>query len=117
MAAATCVASVHEPKTPVRGNATGAAMRTFANMPGSITAQRATPKPTLLSVWKMKCGSDIQSCHLAWCDRDWGDFFVWFDCESQDSAPRTVRRKLDQHRVYLCGDGLRIVHDFPARYS
>ena len=64
----------------------GAAMRTFANMPGSITARRATPKPTLISVWKMKWGSDIHADHLPLCDRDLGDFFVWFDCESQDSA-------------------------------
>ena len=64
MAAATCVASVHEPKTPVRGNAAGAAMRTFANMPGSITAQRATPKPTLISLGKMKWASGIHVSHF-----------------------------------------------------
>jgi hypothetical protein len=64
MAAATCVASVHEPKTPVRGNAAGAAMPTFANMPGSITAQRATPKPTLISLGKMKWVSDIHATSL-----------------------------------------------------
>ena len=61
MAAATCVASVHEPKTPVRGNVAGAAIRTFANMPGSITAQRAMPKPSLIALGKMNWASDIHA--------------------------------------------------------
>ena len=61
IAAATCVAWVREPKTLVRGNAAGAAMRTFANMPGSITAQRAMPKPSLTSLGKMKWASDIHA--------------------------------------------------------
>jgi hypothetical protein len=57
--------SVHETKTPVHGNAVGAVMRTFANMPGSIIAQRAMPRPSLISLLKMNCTSDIHAGHFA----------------------------------------------------
>ena len=66
MAAATCVDSVYEPKTPLRGNAAGAVMRTSAKMSGSITAQRAMPRPSLISLeWKMNWASDIHTGHFA----------------------------------------------------
>jgi hypothetical protein len=58
--------SVHEPKTPVRGNAAGAVVRTFANMPGSIIAQCAMPRPSLISLLKMNCMSDIHAGHFAY---------------------------------------------------
>ncbi len=64
--AAASVDSVHEPKTLVRGNALGAVMRTFANVPGSITAQRAMPRRSLTSLeWKMNCSSDIHAPDFA----------------------------------------------------
>ena len=57
--------SVHEPKTLVHGNAAGAVVRMFANMLGSIIAQRAMPRPSLISLLKMNCASDIRAGHLA----------------------------------------------------
>jgi hypothetical protein len=73
MAAAAAVDSVHEPKTTVRGNAAGAVVRMFANMRGSIIAQRAMPRLSLISLeWKMKCASDIHTgqfaCPTEQCD-------------------------------------------------
>ena len=88
MAAATCAASVHEPKTPVRGNAAGAAMQTFANVPESITAQHATPKRTLISLGKMKWASDIHAGHFR---RAIGQRvqFQWIERRAQPSANQT----------------------------
>jgi hypothetical protein len=40
-------------------------MPTFANMPGSITAQGAMPKPSLISLGKMNWASDIHAGHFA----------------------------------------------------
>jgi hypothetical protein len=71
--------SVHEPNTPVCGNAAGAVVRTFANVPGSIIAQRAMPRPTLISLLKMNCTSDIHAGQLRLSDRASAIQFQWIE--------------------------------------